>query len=108
MFLGQSEGGGLLVAGEQPLSMSAWHYRSSDLDPGKTKGQTHHGELRERPLTTLIIDYRQTGVGGEYCWGARPMAKYRLPYQPYAYAYWLIPVGNRDTLEEALTTIGYD
>ena len=108
MYLSREDGAGLLISGAQPLSMSAWHYRAEDLDPGLKKGQTHHGELKERQLTTLNIDWKQMGLGGDDSWGAHPMAKYKLPYQPYAYSFWLLPVKGTGGLGEALRKMGYE
>lgn len=108
MCLSRKDGMGLLITGAQPLSMSAWHYKAEDLDPGQEKGQTHHGELKERQLTTLNIDWKQMGLGGDNSWGAHPMAKYKLPYQPYSYSFWLRPVKNAGSLEAELRAMGYE
>jgi beta-galactosidase len=106
MYLSRTDGSGLIISGNQALSMSAWHYDIEDLDPGE-KGQTHHGELNEKDHTTLNIDLKQMGVGGDNSWGAQPMDKYQLPYQPYAYGFWIHPVTEKDSLDEALKKIGY-
>ncbi len=108
MSVSTRDGKGLLVVGTQALSMSAWHYRAEDLSPGETKGQTHHGELKERNLTTLNIDWKQMGVGGDNSWGAHPMSKYKLLYQPYSYSFWLRPVKSEKELETALNTVWYE
>lgn len=107
MSLSRKDGKGLLVIGTQPLSMSAWHYRADDLSPGETKRQTHNGELKERNLTTLNIDWKQMGVGGDNSWGAHPMSKYKLLYQPYFYSFWLRPVENEYKMGTLLQGLGY-
>ena len=87
--------------------MSAWHFKMEDLDPGESKAQTHHGELKERALTTLNIDFRQMGLGGDNSWGAHPMSKYKLPYQPYSYSFWLRPIEQVKNLDMILKEMGY-
>ncbi len=108
MCFSRSDGKGMMIVGEQPLSMGAWHFRMDDLDHSSGKRQAHAGELQERPLTTVNIDLEQMGVGGDNSWGAYPMAKYLLPYQPYAYAFWLVPAKNSNSLDDTLQEIGYE
>lgn len=87
--------------------LPARYYQSEGLDPGAKKGQTHYGELKERPLTTLNIDCKQMGLGGGGSWGAHPMAKYKLPYQPYSYAFWLLPANDTNSPDKALRKMGF-
>jgi beta-galactosidase len=84
------DGNGLMaVAGEQLLSVSAWPYSMADLEKAR-----HINELPARDFITLNIDYRQQGVGGDNSWSpsARPHPQYRLPAQPYAYDFTLVPL----------------
>ena len=55
-----------VIAGEKPLSVSAWPYTSEDLDKGRNKG--HIADLPERDFITLNIDLVQQGVGGDDSW----------------------------------------
>ncbi len=41
---------------------------------------------------TLNLDLRQTGVGGDDSWGARPHPEYTLAPEPYRYSFTLRPV----------------
>jgi len=50
---------------------------------------THTNELPRRDTITVNLDYRQTGVGGDDGWGARPHAEYTLDPRPYAYRFRL-------------------
>jgi beta-galactosidase len=52
---------------------------------------THVNELPRRDTITLNLDLRQTGVGGDDGWGARPHAEYTLDAKPYAYRFRLRP-----------------
>jgi beta-galactosidase len=56
---------------------------------------THVNELPHRrapgaphPIT-FNLDYRQTGVGGDDGWGARPHPEYTLVPKPYEYRFRL-------------------
>ncbi len=92
MQLTNKEGKGLLIKGEELLSMGALHFAIDDLDPGEEKNQSHAGELKARDYITLNIDHKQMGVGGNDSWGALPLEKYRLPYQDYSYRFLMMPL----------------
>lgn len=77
-------GTGLLAVGLPHLSVSAWPYTMEDLEAA-----THTNELPRRDTITVNLDYRQTGVGGDDGWGARPHAEYTLDPRPYAYRFRL-------------------
>jgi beta-galactosidase len=96
MALANEAGTGLLVIGMPMLSMSALHYTVDDLDPGESKAQRHAGELVERDLVNLNIDYRQMGVGGITSWGPTGLPKYSLYYQDYRYSFRLRPFTRAD------------
>ncbi|HBH22852.1 MAG TPA: glycoside hydrolase family 2 [Cytophagales bacterium] len=89
--LTNSQGNGLLVRGDQPLSMSAWPYTMDQLNKAK-----HTNELSFDDGITLNIDYRQMGVGGDDSWSlqARPHDEYRLPAKNYRYSFSMLPVEN--------------
>ena len=89
-------GTGLLVIGLPHLSLSALPYRISDLDGGETKSRTHWAELAPRDETTLALDYRQTGVGGDDSWGAVPHREYTLWPQNLEYRFLMRPIGAGD------------
>ena len=85
-------GCGLEVTAEEPFSASALHYRIATLDDGPVKGQRHSGELDEDPVTNLLIDKAQMGLGCVNSWGAVPEAGYMLPYGDYSFRFVLTPV----------------
>ena len=85
-------GCGLEVTAEEPFSASALHYRIATLDDGPVKGQRHSGELDEDPVTNLLIDKAQMGLGCVNSWGAVPIADYMLPYGDYSFRFVLTPV----------------
>jgi beta-galactosidase len=105
-FRRASDGLGLMVLaaggegeslGEDPyLSMSALHYTQEDLDDGPEKDQRHAGELRERDLVAVDVDFRQMGVGGITSWGPTALPQYSLPYEDYSYRFILRPITGSD------------
>jgi beta-galactosidase len=89
--LTDARGAGLLASGLPLLSVSAWPYTMQQLEAA-----THTNELPRRDAggtgtqpITLNLDYRQTGVGGDDGWGARPHAEYTLDARPYEYRFRL-------------------
>jgi beta-galactosidase len=84
--LTDASGAGLLASGLPLLSVSAWPYTMEDLEKA-----THVNELARRDTITLNLDLRQTGVGGDDGWGARPHPEYTLEAKPYAYRFRLRP-----------------
>jgi beta-galactosidase len=50
---------------------------------------THVHRLPRRETITVNLDYRQTGIGGDDGWGARPHDEYTLHAKPYAYRFRL-------------------
>ena len=85
-------GRGLEVTAEEPFSASALHYRVSTLDEGPVKVQRHSGELDEDPVTNLLIDKVQMGLGCVNSWGAVPLQDYMLPFGEYTFRFTLTPV----------------
>ena len=85
-------GRGLEVTAEEPFSASALHYKVSTLDEGPVKIQRHSGDLDEDPVTNLLIDKAQMGLGCINSWGALPASDYMLPYSGYTFRFVLTPV----------------
>ena len=96
------DGIGLLVAGLPLLSMSAHHYTTADFE-----NADHTYDLVRREDITLNIDYRQTGVGGDNSWGARPHPEYTLHSQPYSYSFRLRPFSVKDESAGTLAKIRF-
>ncbi|MGV3539106.1 MAG: glycoside hydrolase family 2 TIM barrel-domain containing protein [Rufibacter sp.] len=84
-------GKGILIQGEQLLSMSALHFLDSDLDDGDAKDQRHSGELKPRKETQLNVDYKQMGVAGINSWRELALPPYLLPFQKYSYTFKISP-----------------
>jgi beta-galactosidase len=83
------KGIGLLAVGLPLLSANALHYGTDDLNAGK-----HAFELPRRDYTTLNLDLKQQGVGGDNSWGAWPHEQFLIPCQEYAYSFRLRPFAS--------------
>lgn len=82
-------GKGIVINGEQHLSMSIWPWSQKNLDIAK-----HSYDLVEQGFNTLNIDHVQTGVGGTDSWTtlAAPIKKYQILPGKYQYRYTITPV----------------
>jgi len=107
MALTNDEGSGLLIVGMPVLSMSALHFTIDDLDPGEQKAQRHAGELVERDLVNLNIDFKQMGVGGINSWGPTALPKYSLEPEEYTYGFRLRPFTAEDGSPDVLARERY-
>jgi beta-galactosidase len=90
-----SQGNGIMISGEQPLSFSAWPYSMEDIEQA-----THINKLNIRDFITLNIDLKQQGVGGDDSWSQRglPHPEYRIPAGNYRYSFVISPVTSGKTL----------
>lgn len=85
--LTNQEGVGLLAVGMPLLSVSAHHYTISDMEKAK-----HKFEMTRKQSLTLHLDFKQTGVGGDNSWGARPHEWCTLWPKSYFYSFRLRPI----------------
>jgi len=79
------KGLGLLVTGNPLFCFSASHFSRDDFENGFEKEQKHTTDIKKNPWTSLNIDYKQMGVGGDNSWGALPHPQYMLPARRYSY-----------------------
>jgi beta-galactosidase len=103
--LTNKDGFGPLAVGTPLLSVSAWPLTIQDLEDAR-----HINELPRRDTTTVNLDYKQMGVGGDDSWGAWPHPEYRLPAKPYNYSFRLRPYSTnmrdaRDVARLALPNV---
>ena len=90
-------GNGLLFAGMPLLEVSAHHNIMEDFESvERTDGRQvegvevinrHINDVKPRDLTSVNIDYKQMGVGGDDSWGAWTHDQYRLTGKEYSYAF---------------------
>ncbi len=97
MTITNENGKGLLFVGEPLLSVSAHHNIMEDFEsPGRTDGRQQDGvsvvnrhttDVKPRDLTSVNVDYKQMGVGGDNSWGAWTHDQYRLTRNSYNYSF---------------------
>jgi beta-galactosidase len=91
MALTDESGDGLMIAGVPLVSASALPFTTSQLDYTDNEFR-HTVDLIPNDFIDINVDYRQTGVGGNDSWGARPLLKYTLPAGKYSYSYRIRPI----------------
>ncbi len=106
MAITNSAGQGLLFMGQSLIAASAHHNIMEDFESlertdgrhreGKKPVNRHAVDVRERELTSINIDYRQMGVGGDNSWGAWTHPEYRLTEKEYSYSFRVRPVKKGD------------
>ena len=107
MTVTNAGGTGLLFVGEPLLEVSAHHNVIEDFESeGRTNGKfledgtrvknRHRIDVKPRDLTSVNINYKQMGVGGDDSWGARTHEKYRLTGKAYSYSFRMKPITKND------------
>ena len=87
---------GLLVTGEPTFEFSATNYSLETLTQAK-----HTVDIVDAPYTTLNIDYRQAGLGGDDSWNPRTHPEYQLRSGNYRFSYKIRPVDlSNNTIKE--------
>ena len=86
--LTDDSGEGIMLKGVPHISFSALHFTNEDLTREKRDGM-HTIDLVPREDIHVNVDYAQMGVGGDNSWGAKPLAKYSLPFKEYNYSFIL-------------------
>lgn len=89
-------GNGIMVTGSPVLDFSAQNYSLEDFDQKDKLMNRHSIDLFKRPFVELDIDYRQSGLGGDNSWGARPHPEYTLYAKAYHYQFRMIGLSAKD------------
>lgn len=99
MTLANEDGIGLMITGLPLISASALPFTTSQLD--YTDNQFRHTvDLVPQNFIDLNIDYRQSGVGGNDSWGARPLPAYTLLPGKYNFSFLIRPISqNNDPMK---------
>jgi len=98
-------GEGLMFVGEPLINATAHHLIMEDLEsPERTDGRHRKGvkpenrhttDVKFRNLTSVNIDYKQMGVGGDNSWGATTHPEYRLMEDAYGYSFVIKPLRGK-------------
>ncbi|MGQ9672276.1 MAG: glycoside hydrolase family 2 TIM barrel-domain containing protein [Candidatus Aminicenantales bacterium] len=108
--LSDDEGEGIILIGneDEPICFSALRYSIEDLTQ-KKRGTMHPVDLVMRDFVEVNVDFKQTGIGGDDSWGARPHPQYTLHPQNYSYRFRIRPLErNNDPMELAKIRFALD
>ena len=94
LTLSDNSGRGIKIIASEPFSASALHYTIESLDDGKIKHQYHSQEVKKAPITNVLIDKMQMGLGCVDSWGHLPLEKYRIPAADYTFKFAIICTQN--------------
>jgi beta-galactosidase len=88
------------------LEVSAHHNIMEDFEsPERTDGRQipgievvnrHTTDIKPRDLTSVNIDFKQMGVGGDNSWGALTHEEYRLTKKVYSYSFRMSAISSGD------------
>jgi beta-galactosidase len=102
MSITNKDGLGMEFVGIPLISASAHHQTMEDFEsPDRTDGRgiaglkmirRHINDVQPRDLTSINIDYKQQGVGGDDSWGAWTHDEYRLKEKAYNYSFRISPL----------------
>ena len=98
MSLQTKSKGGIMIVGNEPLSVSVWEFTQKALEDAK-----HINEKVKNGNLTVNIDHAQAGVGGTDSWSlkARPAVDKRLLDGSYSYGFTIVPVSANINLKQA-------
>ena len=104
MSITNKAGVGLMFIGQPLINATTSHVIMEDLEsPGRTDGRHRKGvkpvnrhttDVKFRNLTSINIDFKQMGVGGDNSWGATTHPEYRLTKDAYDYSFTIRPIVN--------------
>ena len=88
LSLQAKDGSGILIQGEQPLSMSAWNFPQTDIEYRPSQVERRHGgSIDKKDMVWLNIDHQQMGVGGDNTWGAQVHPEYTITPHEWNYTF---------------------
>jgi beta-galactosidase len=106
MTITDNSGNGLLFSGMPLLEVSAHHNIMEDFEstertdgrqrPGIPVVNRHTDDVKPRDLTSVNIDFKQMGVGGDNSWGARTHPEYLLSAKEYNYSFRMRAISGTD------------
>ena len=99
--LRNAAGEGMLVVGEEPLSVSAWNFPMEDIEYRPSQMERRHGgSIQKKDMIWLNIDHKQMGVGGDNTWGAQVHPEYTITPHEWKYSFTLAPLAPEDDAAE--------
>jgi len=96
------KGKGIVFIGEPTIDFSALYFTLDDLTVEK-RGLKHAHELKKNNFISVNIDYKQTGVGGDDSWWARPHPEYTLYAKEYKYNFKIAPLNSNSDINSIIS-----
>ena len=90
--LTDSNGVGLMFAGNDKFEFSALQYSTNAFDGTELGRYRHSNSLTKSEQITFNLNHKQMGVGGDTSWGAKPHPQYRIPAKSMSYKFRLLPI----------------
>ena len=87
-----SSGFGILLAADNPFSVSALPYSQEAMDVSVGPKQRHSGDLKPDGKTYLCFDGIHQGLGCINSWSYPPQKPYRVEYQDYRFTFYIKPI----------------
>ena len=110
MTITDKTGNGLLFSGMPLLEVSAHHNIMEDFESNeRTDGRQREGitvvnrhtdDVKPRDLTSVNIDFKQMGLGGDNSWGAQAHPEYKLSDKQYSYSFRMKAISGSDKPNE--------
>lgn len=86
--LRNTDGEGLRVTGDEPLSFSAWNFPLEEIEYRPSQMERRHGgSITKQDMVWLNIDHLQMGVGGDNTWGAQVHPEYTITPHEWKYGF---------------------
>ena len=82
---------GILIWGLPEIDFSVHNQRIEDFESRERSDGRHTIDVPTRDLTTLNVDFKQMGLGGDNSWGAHTHDKYKLTDKEYRYSFIIEP-----------------
>ncbi|VEG27246.1 glycoside hydrolase family 2 TIM barrel-domain containing protein [Actinomyces howellii] len=90
LVLRRRGGAGLMVIGEDPLSVAAWPFTTAELEAAE-----HLHELRRTGSTTTVhLNHKVLGLGSR-SWGSEVLESHRTRWESFSFAFLLVPLDER-------------
>lgn len=93
LTLSNGQGQGLKVQALSLINFTALPLGQHDLYT-KDSIPRHSADVPVKDVTTLKIDWKQMGVGGDNTWGALPHDEFLIPADNYQFGFILLPFNN--------------
>ncbi len=93
-----SEGLGILMISDSVFNFNVHDYTDNALLNAKSRAS----ELKRGNITSVHIDYKQMGLGGDDSWSPRVHPEYLIPAKSYNYSFRLRPIDKSSNFDQIM------